>query len=688
MRLAPQEDYLGCLHKARLERPYHNWPSPSLPAHPTIALCATESEAVHLAQAADLKIDALIAVTPQAAAQCYVTGVSYLKLEDFFDVRAFWDADEPMLVLQSRWAERVDAFLWEANPNFRQYGFRPAGQYFFFLKIASDMLFRSAFGLAHLFLSSRPRQVIYFESDGPDIVPTTLFFNDSVYRLVLSACAREYGVVLTPLSPCAITNNIASLRTPSVDGSVRPVVSDLSLKRVLQGILPTRMVQTLRQVKRIGLSDFLSQMGPWRTEIPTIVFKGGYDVGLVMELAQKRGIRGILFSELVNRFQSPHGEFAGLRRSLADLWPQISAHPFFSEPFRWVGVDLFPMAETRLHYWWHTIIPVMWQTLLQARAYFKAHRPQAVMLYSPSEPEDFGILQAARSLGIPTITYQHGGFEGNCEYTTYDMTDLRHADYRLAYGDGIAAYLRERIKRYSEARAQIVTVGSTRLDALRQAPDERANIRRRLRVVPFEHLVLYLPTSYQYNWYMAHGAYWGVPYFELLVQVVETLKEFPRLRFVYKPFPELPPDPIIKVIAAHCPNCQVVTDISVPALLQASDACIIDIPSTGLLEALLTCKPMLVFSDSRFVSLRPEARILLRKRVMLSETPEDYLKQLRIFLGQERFHELEHADQGFLSAYGTHRNDGRSAQRAVDALQEIVRAHELRGMGFKQEVLA
>ena len=671
MVMPPPTDYPGCLPKARLEHPFNDWNSPSLPACPTLALCETESEVIYLAQAADLRFDALIALTPQAACQCHLMGLPYLKIEDFFDVTAFCAADEPMLSLQSRWSDEVDAFLWKAYPDFEKYGFRPAGHYFYFLKVVIDMLFRASFGLAHLFLACRPRQVIYFLASGTDVVPKTLFFNDSVYRIILPACAQEYGIALTRLPRCAEERDTASMRAPSGPSSAHAVAFGFGLPGLLRSVLPPAMIQAFRKVKKWDLSNLVK---PRRAEAAAIVFVGGYDISLVMELARKKGVRGELLADMVKHFQPRHQAAADLSRALADLWPQINAQPFFGEPFKWVGTDLLPGAETRLHYWWHTVIPSIWETILQARAYFEVHRPQAVLFPYLWEPEHYGVLQGARSLGIPTVTYQHGGFEGNCEFTTYDMIDLRHADYRLVYGDGVAAYLRGRIERCVGVRAQIVTVGSARLDALQSTQDRRTYMGRRHGIAPAEPLVAYLPTSYQYDWYMARQSYWGVPYFALLAQVVEILREFPRLRFVYKPFPEPILDPIIKVISARCPNCQVVADASVPELLQASDACIIDIPSTALLEALLTNKPVFVFSDSRFISLRAEARTLLQKRVTLSETVEDYLRQLRIFLSQGAFQELEHADREFLRAYGTYLDDGRSAERAMAALYNIVRS--------------
>lgn len=308
----------------------------------------------------------------------------------------------------------------------------------------------------------------------------------------------------------------------------------------------------------------------------------------------------------------------------------------------------------------------------QAREHFARQRPGAVLFYSPWSVSHFAVTQAARSLGIPVVTHQHGSFE--IEYSTLDMVDMRMSDYRLVYGEGQASYLTERSGRYKERRAQVLAVGSAYVDALAGAPDRRAQTRRKLGVTDKEHLVVYIPTSYQYNWYMARQSYLGVPYFDLLAKVIETLSKFSQLRLVYKPFPEFPPDPMVRVIGARCPNCQV-TDIPPPRLFQASDAIIVDMPSTALLEALLTNKEMLVFSDRRCLALRPDARELLRKRVLLTETPEDFLEQLDRFLSKEQFEVLEKPNREFLQVYGTYLDDGRSVERAINALREIVQTH-------------
>lgn len=656
LMFAPQFDASTpeSLPKARLEHPYKDWTIPTLPANLTWAVCETEAEVDHLAHMTDLKIDAIIAVTPQAASQCYQMNRPYLKLEDFYDVTAFCDADEPMLQLQGRWADQVDEFVWQALPEFQCYGLRPVGHYFFWLKVVSDMLYRAAFGLSHWLLASRPVHVIYFEPRLNPVISETLFFSNTLYAQILPILAPAYGVTLK--------------RIPAQPRSETIFAPKLRMSDWLKQSLPPKMVSALRFVRDGGMSPFLAAcLG--KTEQVDILYQRSPETDLVMAHAQKQGYK---VGSLSRFWLSSHRASKELRQKLDDLWPRMISQPYFGDPFRWCGVNLFPVAESRLRVWWFTVIPAMWHSLSAARSSFRNHRPRVVFFSSPTKPEEYGVLQAAHSLGIPTVTYQHGGFEGNCEYTTHDMTDLRHADYRLVYGEGPGNYVRERRARYAEPRAQSIIVGSTRLDAFRTVQHDRAAVRRQLRIAPSEKLVLLLPTSYQYNWYVARQAYLGVPYFELLVDVVRILGEFTDIQFVYKSFPETPPDPLVRVISAQCQNCRIVTDIPVPALIEASDANVLDIPSTGLLEALLWPRPLLVFSDARFITLRPKARVMLRKRVTLCETANEYLVQLRQFLSQGRFSEIENPNQEFLATYGTYLNDGNSAPRAVESLRKIM----------------
>ncbi len=67
----------------------------------------------------------------------------------------------------------------------------------------------------------------------------------------------------------------------------------------------------------------------------------------------------------------------------------------------------------------------------------------------------------------------------------------------------------------------------------------------------------------------------------------------------------------------------------------------------------------------------PEAQVLLRKRAIVAETPDEFVEVVRTFLSTNDFTEMNAPNDGFLRAYSTHLNDGSSAERAVN---EILRS--------------
>lgn len=617
----------------RLETPWGGHRPPPLSG--SVALCATETEAVH---AAGERFDALVALTPQAAARWLADGVGHRVLEDFYDVRALLAADEPMLALQLRWVRSVDALAAEVSPRVREASVAAAGDWAFWLKGVIDRHYRAAFALAHLLLAaSDARLVAYASPDaappGPDLIPP---------RQPLGEALR----VLAPLHSAGVEWRPSPAGAPEAG--------------------PTRLRDTMPRAA-LDLYRLLRDDGP-RALLPTrpgaVLHAGGYDVRAVVAELDRRGVAT---RPLAAALAGPraHGSVD------AGAWEALLRDPLLGEPFRWCGADLLPAALAALGVWWHEVVPALVAATTRARRRFARRRPAALLVFSPVTVADSAGLRAARSLGIPTVTCQHGGFEGNCEYTTYDLTDMRQADHRLTYGEGIGEYLARRARRSEEPLAEVHAVGSARLDDLRHRPASRDDVRRRLGVGSEERLVFYLPGCYQHrSWYLCRGAYLGTLYLQLLEQVTATIAAHPGVRVVYKPFPESPADPAVALLRA-VPNVTVTTTIRPPELFAAADAAVLDIPSTALLEALLTPQRLLVHCDERFVTLVPAARDALRARAALTETPEAFLAALDRVLTDPEGSLPPPGDREFLRRYGTHADDGRSAARAADVVLDI-----------------
>jgi hypothetical protein len=633
---------------------------PSLPAKPSLLFCETERDVRQLVAEPTLRqqVDAVLALTPESAWACQQAGLEYLKTEDFCPETAFRDISESMLTFQAGWSDEVDAALMGAVPELAEYDFRPARLHFFFLKILIDQLFMRAFALGHVLAGTQPRRILYFPERNSQPLSWDLFFRESVWSLLLPLCARSYGVPITQL-PAA-----AELGSMPIAGKLKRLVPEAIKRRLLD-------------LRAMGWRAFLSSYTAASGRL-SILLKPGYDLALLVRNTRCDGISIIPFSRV------PAGRAdSNLTQRLSDVWPMIITEPSFRAAFVWAGTDVLDAATTRLQYFATKVIPEMWQSFVQARHWLAQRRPAAVGVSSPWEHRDQSIMHAARTLKLPTFTFQHGGFEGNCEYIAHEMTDLRHADYRLVYGRGVETYLQQRIDRYPEKRAQLITVGSPRLDALAREmrATDVAKLRQSLNIRPEQPVVLYVPTAFTRNHnYLVCGSYPDVPYFEFLQQILGLSLEFPHVKFVYKSFPSREPDPVVQTIAQRYPNVQTINDIPLSLLFAAADVHLFDIASTGLLESLLIDKPIFVLSDPRYVILRPEARALLEKRAAIAQNPEEFSDHIRRFLLQGDFAEVAKPNNEFLSAYGTHLCDGESLQRAITALEQIMDSGQSYGL--------
>jgi CDP-glycerol glycerophosphotransferase (TagB/SpsB family) len=158
-----------------------------------------------------------------------------------------------------------------------------------------------------------------------------------------------------------------------------------------------------------------------------------------------------------------------------------------------------------------------------------------------------------------------------------------------------------------------------------------------------------------------------VDYFRTLSRVVEVL-ERSEVDYAYKPFPGKPADPAASLVKRG----RVLEGMPFSDLIWAFDAFVFDIPSTPMFEAMLTDRPILVMVDSRSTALRPEARAPLQGRAELAEDPGELAAKLEAFLTRDLAGE-RNGDREFLRLYGTHLDDGASAERAARALIDLAR---------------
>jgi hypothetical protein len=354
-----------------------------------------------------------------------------------------------------------------------------------------------------------------------------------------------------------------------------------------------------------------------------------------------------------------------IARSMRAMWTDAVADVGVLNPGVVNGCDLRATIAPRVQFWWEHLIPEQWRAYVSVRRIWREAPPSAVAVPGLGDHVERGAFAALRSLGTPAFIYQHGGFVGACECPPWDCNDLWLTDHELTYGSGATSYFAERSGRYPEGRAQPISVGSSRLDAW------RTTIRRGRAASSRPHVLIVPNVIVRNNRYFDAGTTPDVLESELQVAVVEAARDFPQYRFTFKAF-QSPEQrlPAVEQTCAAAPNCRIETRTSLLRLMARADFIVLLFASTALLEALLTDRRILVLVDARFARMRSAAKAALERRASIAGSPKEFLDMYRHLLQLGQFDPIAELDDTFLKSYGTHLNDGGSAERALAAIRQ------------------
>ncbi len=625
---------------------------PALPLHPRLAFVETEADVrCVLSSSARIQIDAFVALEPEAAWALAEVGQSYLKLEDGYAESALCKLAQPVLDGQQAWVEWVDRLLQDRISDFRIHDFRPARLYLYWLKIMFDALELRAYTITHALQSWSPSQIFY--PGGPPANQTfgwDLMYRDSLYPCILRQVTQCLGIeALLPAEPIIAGNSPQAKSNPNG-------------WELVNDTMRCRLHSFLRALKRAVRT---ASAGGDVTGEPELILDDSYDLHSVWKLARQKRLRPTAWLLIVDRFRQRANSETRRRaeRWMASAWHEMSNLEQFRQPMQPAGCDFWSLAAGRLHYWWHTLIPQQWAVYWTARRQFEKRPPAAIAVSGVNDHVERGVLGALRSLGTRIYFYQHGGFVGWCECVPWDVNDLALAHYELTHGHATSQYFASRRENSARLLAQPITVGSSRLDALRaQMARSPKRGTRRPRVLLIPNVIA------RHGRYLDCGNLPDVTEAEVQAEMVSAAREFLDYDFVFKAFPNQADTPAIRLARKPGSNCQVESKNRLEILMARSDLIVLNFPSTALTEALITDRPILLFADGRSIRMYPEAKAALAKRVMLNETAEGFIATYRKLLASGKFEPVVNPDQSFLQMYGTHLNDGRSAERALSAI--------------------
>lgn len=616
-------------------------------------------------------IDGWLALTPPAAIALGEQGITYITVDDCFAEADLLGNLDDRLNLQFQWAAWVDQFLQARIPAFAHLPVGPAITFFYRIKSFFDRLRVHCFGL-EAFLSHYSPQKVLWAPNPRSIMGERHLIGGHYVDMILPILARERGVELTRIT----------FPEPGVS-------SGPHLTKAL-GKLGLLMKKQLRQVwvrasiryEAMRLAGRGQDRG-WGARLPRnpqiLVLQNIYDMRYVMPELQAAGVRFAYPPLRRLTGAAAHINPEGVRHALATAWEEISRAPeFWSLLEGWeAGREV---AQPWLFHLWHRVFLECWTMFEAGKTYLRQKNYHGVIIANSLGLKPYaqliGLVQAARSTGIPIFSAGHGALPGYCHQPAQVFWDMPYSDYHLAYGPGVAEYLNRVAARYSFRHATAVSGGSPRIDAIRMSHDrlKAAEVRRTLAGSDARPLILYIPDFLYYHRRLSGDASACMPYFALQKQIIDLVSKFSHIRIIYRAFAGQWPGLMPHLAKLRIPDAVIATpkDFKLSELMWAVDGIILDYPATPLAEILLTDKPMVVFADNRYFKMLPEAKALLRKRVQLADTPGEYLSLIKDFLQNTDFDSLPSANNGFRQYYVTDADDGQSGQRFADCIMRVM----------------
>ena len=598
-----------------------------------------------------------VALTPEACHLLDTAGIPYRTPEEFYDVADLWKIEAETIERLYRWCDRVDALLNEQLPEIGLLGLRPARYNIYMWYLLINTLASRQHALERTLATLAPEQ-IYIPGLVHDRITRDLYFlyeSIDVHLLQALSATRVIG--------CQAVSRRGSPRVGRQD-ALRNLVR-WAYRLSLRWLRPLPAMPKGRQVRSAPGTPVLWVLWP------------GYDAVPVVSEAKRRGTFRIM--EWVPADMLRHGRPA--RRNTASIWQRVRSDRGLCEPLRQDGIDWMPILEPRLQYFFDRCVPETIQLAQATTDFVTSTGPVVILKANEMDYRDLCVTDVALRHGVPVVMYQHGGAVGYCG--RHPLMPLAHwgtgkeeGYFFLTYGNGVSAYCEQARAGYPALAAQPIAVGSTALEETARNHPSRGNACRRLGVNPNHAVVVYAPTGY-YGHVQYPMLYRDTEYFNLQRRVVELFAKVGRHQYVVKRFPwglVGLKDPLPDVVRSlDTPAIRVVEAVPFSEAMWAADLLVVDFPSTTLLQALVSRKPIMVLADSRHMQLSSEARALLERRVTISESADEFLAALETALLAGEFRDLPEPDESFLRSYGTHLGDGRSAVRVHDFLLELAR---------------
>jgi hypothetical protein len=650
-----------------------------------------------------------LALTPHVEIALNQLGISCLVPERFHDEEDINQVGFQNIDALEGFTKYADDFLQENWSLLAEEDLRPASLNWYYLKLLFNTIAIRSFIVQKILHETRPEKVLYFDSREENFGQELYFYRESPWSRVIPLACQESGVSFESMPGNTDIKELWEVPGRKT-GGLKPAVKMAGRKALGPGglRLVRKGIRTFKVARHaLGRHD----NGNHSHLRPSIlVLDRGYSLDQTIQISDERQELdvyhwgGLQFVPPYTPQMKPSsadeaGEYVSSQPSSHSsneakrLWKEISTRPEFNNFLRFTGVDCQPAISSRLQNFFENGIPLLISSYFNGRNLVRQLRPGAVVTSVLGDFRSKAFAVGTRREGIPVVVYRHGdssahlwgGGQDSSHWSQeklgrsgmyIEKNELPMADYVLAFGEGDVKFL-DGIKKTD---VKIVPVGSAALDKLKISAEanDRDSLHRRFGLDPAKRTVMYVPT-------IMEGGVRSAPYqlrspglmHDIQKRLVETFGDYPDIQFVVKARESdghtCPP--IIHQLREHgTANCVVIT-APFPTVLGMADMFVIDVASTIFLEILTTDRPILLCAHQLSKKLDPagwseEVRAMWDERVAYSNDLEEFIRILRQRLDQDNFAPVQSSDT-LLKLFGTHKNDGASAERAYEFLKTL-----------------
>lgn len=316
---------------------------------------------------------------------------------------------------------------------------------------------------------------------------------------------------------------------------------------------------------------------------------------------------------------------------------KINFHGFefdFSEIFREVIVQY--LRDVR---WMKKYVNLFWQNSLE-------NKKQYLMIFSlpPVHLYSYFLIKKIKEVRGQLAVWQHGGFYSYTDYYQHYITDYKQADYFLSFGKNNV----KEITKYSEdPLPHIVEVGSNFIY-------EKLFLKKSRAKKTFSSQGLFIPVVVN-RFYSQSSVKWcGDLQFLAIKQIVDFFNLGVGSGIVFKGLKNHKPHKELqRYIGLKSHKYVTYTDISIKkAIYNNPKFVILDDSSTSLLQ-ILACYngPIFLMINQESCSIREDALLLLKKRVIYSESAYELKEQLTDFFKTGNLGDVDIEDNSFVNDY-------------------------------------